>query len=279
MATLTDTPVTTSVLTPRLRRTGSSSVPLMGFSPWVRVRTRSVGSTPTSRHHLGGGRARQQLDRRVGHRVEQPGVGVGALAVDPALERGVHHVDAGGPGGLQQPGQRRDHRPPGRLGQCGQHGLLAQHPVLYLRRQHRGSPRRHQSGKVHSHLPTITDLLGPVSQTRAMDLHVVRYEVSDRVATVTLDRPERLNAWTGRMHTEYRWCLAQAEADPAVRVVVVTGAGRGFCAGADFRGAGEERGGGRLRRRRAGAAGHAPATGCAASSTTPSPSTTAWPRR
>ena len=68
-----------------------------------------------------------------------------------------------------------------------------------------------------------------------MDLHVVRYEVSDRVATVTLDRPERLNAWTGRMQTEYRWCLAQAEADPAVRVVVVTGAGRGFCAGADFR--------------------------------------------
>jgi enoyl-CoA hydratase/carnithine racemase len=68
-----------------------------------------------------------------------------------------------------------------------------------------------------------------------MDLHVVRYGVTDRVATVTLDRPERLNAWTGRMHTEYRWCLAQAEADPAVRVVVVTGAGRGFCAGADFR--------------------------------------------
>jgi enoyl-CoA hydratase/carnithine racemase len=68
-----------------------------------------------------------------------------------------------------------------------------------------------------------------------MDLHVVRYGVTDRVATVTLDRPERLNAWTGRMHTEYRWCLAQAESDPAVRVAVVTGAGRGFCAGADFR--------------------------------------------
>jgi enoyl-CoA hydratase/carnithine racemase len=68
-----------------------------------------------------------------------------------------------------------------------------------------------------------------------MELRAVRYQVTDRVATVTLDRPERLNAWTGRMHTEYRWCLAQAEADPAVRVVVVTGAGRGFCAGADFR--------------------------------------------
>jgi len=66
-----------------------------------------------------------------------------------------------------------------------------------------------------------------------MELHAVRYQVTERVATVTLDRPDRLNAWTGRMHTEYRWCLAQAEADREVRVVVVTGAGRGFCAGAD----------------------------------------------
>jgi enoyl-CoA hydratase/carnithine racemase len=66
-----------------------------------------------------------------------------------------------------------------------------------------------------------------------MDLRVVDYAVSDRVATVTLNRPERLNAWTGRMHTEYRWVLDQAQKDPEVRVVVVTGAGRGFCAGAD----------------------------------------------
>ena len=65
------------------------------------------------------------------------------------------------------------------------------------------------------------------------DLKVVRYAVDGRVAIVTLDRPDRLNAWTGRMHTEYRWCLARAEADPAVRAIVVTGAGRGFCAGAD----------------------------------------------
>lgn len=68
-----------------------------------------------------------------------------------------------------------------------------------------------------------------------MELKVVRYELEGRVATVTLDRPERLNAWTGRMHTEYRWCLAQAESDPDVRAVIVTGAGRGFCAGADSR--------------------------------------------
>ena len=68
-----------------------------------------------------------------------------------------------------------------------------------------------------------------------MELKVVRYEVADRVATITLNRPERLNAWTGRMHHEYRWSMAEAEADPDVRAVVVTGAGRGFCAGADAR--------------------------------------------
>lgn len=66
-----------------------------------------------------------------------------------------------------------------------------------------------------------------------MQLKVTRYAVEEGVATLTLDRPHRLNAWTGRMHTEYRWLLEQAEHDPAVRVVVVTGAGRGFCAGAD----------------------------------------------
>jgi enoyl-CoA hydratase/carnithine racemase len=66
-----------------------------------------------------------------------------------------------------------------------------------------------------------------------MELKTVIYEVAERVATVTLNRPHRLNAWTGRMHTEYRWALARAEDDPGVRVIVVTGAGRGFCAGAD----------------------------------------------
>lgn len=71
-----------------------------------------------------------------------------------------------------------------------------------------------------------------------MELKTIRYETEHPdapagVATITLDRPHRLNAWTGRMHTEYRWALGQAEADHGVRVVVVTGAGRGFCAGAD----------------------------------------------
>jgi enoyl-CoA hydratase/carnithine racemase len=66
-----------------------------------------------------------------------------------------------------------------------------------------------------------------------VELKATTYAVADRVATITLNRPERLNAWTGRMHTEYRWCLAQAAEDATVRVIVVTGAGRGFCAGAD----------------------------------------------
>ena len=65
------------------------------------------------------------------------------------------------------------------------------------------------------------------------DLKVTRYEVRERVATITLHRPERLNAWTGRMHAEYRALLQRASDDDAVRVIVVTGAGRGFCAGAD----------------------------------------------
>jgi enoyl-CoA hydratase/carnithine racemase len=66
-----------------------------------------------------------------------------------------------------------------------------------------------------------------------MELKVIRYEVSDHVAIVTLNRPHRLNAWTGRMHAEYRHVVAGAEADPGVGVIVVTGEGRGFCAGAD----------------------------------------------
>ena len=66
------------------------------------------------------------------------------------------------------------------------------------------------------------------------DLKVVRYDIDGGVALVTLDRPERLNAWTGRMHTEYRWVLAEAERDDRVRVIVVTGAGRAFCAGVDL---------------------------------------------
>jgi enoyl-CoA hydratase/carnithine racemase len=62
---------------------------------------------------------------------------------------------------------------------------------------------------------------------------VVLYDVDDAVAVVTLNRPDRGNAWTGRMEFEYRAALAEAEADDGVRVIVITGAGRHFCVGAD----------------------------------------------
>ena len=61
------------------------------------------------------------------------------------------------------------------------------------------------------------------------------YAVDDPVATVTLNRPESLNAWTQRMAAEFRHAVYQAEHDPAVVGIVVTGAGRAFCAGADMR--------------------------------------------
>lgn len=69
-----------------------------------------------------------------------------------------------------------------------------------------------------------------------MELKTTRYAVSERIAIITLSRPKRRNAWTGRMHTEYRWCLSEADTDPAVRVIIVTGDpdGSAFCAGADL---------------------------------------------
>lgn len=65
------------------------------------------------------------------------------------------------------------------------------------------------------------------------DLEVTRYGVSERVATITIDRPDRLNAWTAQMNAEYRHLLQRASDDPGMRVIVITGAGRGFCAGAE----------------------------------------------
>jgi len=61
------------------------------------------------------------------------------------------------------------------------------------------------------------------------------YEVDDPVATVTLNRPDSLNAWTQRMAAEVRHSVYRAEADPAVVGIVITGAGRAFCAGADMK--------------------------------------------
>lgn len=67
-----------------------------------------------------------------------------------------------------------------------------------------------------------------------MSYEEIRYDVSDPVATITLDRPASLNAWTPLMGAEIDDALVRAAADPAVVGIVITGAGRGFCAGADM---------------------------------------------
>ena len=66
------------------------------------------------------------------------------------------------------------------------------------------------------------------------DNDVVLYEVDDGIAQVTLNRPDALNAWTPELGRAYFDRLEEAEASSEVRVIVITGAGRGFCAGVDF---------------------------------------------
>jgi enoyl-CoA hydratase/carnithine racemase len=67
-----------------------------------------------------------------------------------------------------------------------------------------------------------------------MDYEQIRYEVQDRVLTITMDRPDRLNAFTEQMSQELVDAFDRADADDDVHAVVLTGAGRGFCAGADL---------------------------------------------
>ena len=67
-----------------------------------------------------------------------------------------------------------------------------------------------------------------------MTYEQILYEVSDAVATVTLNRPEKLNAWTMKMGNEVQHAFRRADRDDGVRVIVITGAGSGYCAGADI---------------------------------------------
>lgn len=67
-----------------------------------------------------------------------------------------------------------------------------------------------------------------------VDYEQITTEASDGVMTITLNRPERLNAWTAQMGSELRAAFDQADVDDEVRAIIVTGAGRGFCAGADL---------------------------------------------
>ena len=69
-----------------------------------------------------------------------------------------------------------------------------------------------------------------------MDYEAIIYDVEDNILTITLNRPERLNAFNGQMQTEVLDALDKADADDDVKAIIFTGAGRGFCAGADLSG-------------------------------------------
>ena len=71
-------------------------------------------------------------------------------------------------------------------------------------------------------------------QGEILELKSTEFEVDEEgIATIWLSRPKRMNAWTGRMHTEYRYLLSRAEQDQGIRGIVVTGRGKGFCVGGD----------------------------------------------
>jgi enoyl-CoA hydratase/carnithine racemase len=82
-------------------------------------------------------------------------------------------------------------------------------------------------------------LVSPLDRRSLMDFTEIRYDVADRVLTITLDRPDRLNAWTPTMQRELIAAFDAADADDDVRAIVVTGAGRAYCAGADLERGGE----------------------------------------
>jgi enoyl-CoA hydratase/carnithine racemase len=79
----------------------------------------------------------------------------------------------------------------------------------------------------------------PAARDRIMDYEDIRYELEGQLLKLTLNRPDRLNAFTPTMGRELIDAFDRADADDEVRAIIVTGAGRGFCAGADLAGGGE----------------------------------------
>ena len=70
-------------------------------------------------------------------------------------------------------------------------------------------------------------------------LKTILYEIEDRILTITLNRPDRLNAFNGQMMNELLKAFDMSDADDDIAAVIITGAGRGFCAGADLEAGGD----------------------------------------
>src|SRR5688572_7976883 len=87
---------------------------------------------------------------------------------------------------------------------------------------------------LHRHLQS-RDLL----QGTAMTYETLLYAVKDNIATLTLNRPDRLNALNDTLRDDLYDAIGKSAADPEVRVLVITGAGRGFCSGGDVKGMSE----------------------------------------
>jgi enoyl-CoA hydratase/carnithine racemase len=82
-----------------------------------------------------------------------------------------------------------------------------------------------------------------MAASTATKLEEILYDVKEQVATITLNRPDKLNAWTPTMQREVYSVIGDAEKDDSVRVILLTGAGRAFCAGADIQNLGQLAGG------------------------------------
>jgi 1,4-dihydroxy-2-naphthoyl-CoA synthase len=92
------------------------------------------------------------------------------------------------------------------------------------------SGRRHDGDEFASLLNEFTSNTG----RSGVSYQQILYEVSEKIATITLNRPDRMNAWTPIMERDVRDAMETAAADDDVRVIVLTGSGRAFCAGADM---------------------------------------------
>jgi 2-(1,2-epoxy-1,2-dihydrophenyl)acetyl-CoA isomerase len=83
-------------------------------------------------------------------------------------------------------------------------------------------------------LPCVDDSATPSHRQTPMSYETLLYDAQEGYVCITLNRPDRLNAFTAQMHDELRDAVSQVEQDPSVRALIFTGAGRGFCAGQDL---------------------------------------------